>query len=144
MHHDTCVTHVSWCMSGSLICGGGENVPGIPGACATHNFTYLARGPCYLMKKGLRSWVIKPWRINIFLQKYPAVNDKWTSEIEGNVNDLCGVNGLSVKFQTFIHRKQQAICARNWSALRPYHPLQLYFWDIFFRQEWNIWRESDL
>ena len=25
---------------------GGENVPGIPGACATHNFTYLVRGPC--------------------------------------------------------------------------------------------------
>ena len=26
--------------------GGGGNVPGIPGACATRNFTYLARGPC--------------------------------------------------------------------------------------------------
>ena len=24
---------------------GGENVPGIPGTCTTHNFTYLARGP---------------------------------------------------------------------------------------------------
>ena len=34
MHHGTCVTHVSWCMSGSLTCGDGENVPGIPGACA--------------------------------------------------------------------------------------------------------------
>ena len=34
MHHDTCVTHVPWCMSGSLTCSGGENVPGIPGACA--------------------------------------------------------------------------------------------------------------
>ena len=34
MHHGTCVTHVSWCMSGSLASGGGENVPGIPGACA--------------------------------------------------------------------------------------------------------------
>ena len=30
----TCVTHVPWCMSGSLTCGDGENVPGIPGACA--------------------------------------------------------------------------------------------------------------
>ena len=46
MHHGTCVTHVPCCMSGSLTCGGGENVPGIPGACASHNFTYLARGPC--------------------------------------------------------------------------------------------------
>ena len=25
--------------------GGGENVPDIPGACATRNFTYLVRGP---------------------------------------------------------------------------------------------------
>ena len=25
--------------------GGGENVPGIPGVCATRNFTYLVRGP---------------------------------------------------------------------------------------------------
>ena len=34
MHHSTCVTHVPWCMSGLLTRGGGENVPGIPGACA--------------------------------------------------------------------------------------------------------------
>ena len=33
MHHGTCVTHVPWCMAGSLASGGGENVPGIPGAC---------------------------------------------------------------------------------------------------------------
>ena len=46
MHQGTCVTHVPWCMSGSLTHGGGENVPSIPGACATRNFTYLTRGPC--------------------------------------------------------------------------------------------------
>ena len=34
MHHGTCKTHVPWCMSGSLTCGDGENVPGIPGSCA--------------------------------------------------------------------------------------------------------------
>ena len=45
MHHGTCVTHVPWCMSGSLTRGGGENVPGIPGACATRNLTYLLRDP---------------------------------------------------------------------------------------------------
>ena len=44
MYHGTCGTHVLWCMSGSLT-RGGENVPGIPVACATRNFTYLARGP---------------------------------------------------------------------------------------------------
>ena len=41
----TCVTHVPWCMSGSLTRSGGENVRGIPGACATRNFAYPARGP---------------------------------------------------------------------------------------------------
>ena len=44
IHHGTYVTHVTWYMSGSLTRGGGENVPGIPGACATCNFTCLARG----------------------------------------------------------------------------------------------------
>ena len=39
-------THMPWCMSGSLTGGGRENVPGILGACATHNFTHLERGPC--------------------------------------------------------------------------------------------------
>ena len=46
IHHGTCVTYVPWCMSGTLSHVGGENVPGIPGACATHNFTYVVRGPC--------------------------------------------------------------------------------------------------
>ena len=45
MHHGTCVTHVPWCMSGSLTRGGGENVPNITGAFATRDFTYLARDP---------------------------------------------------------------------------------------------------
>ena len=56
MHPGTCVTHVPWCMPGSLTSGfrwnrwRGENVPGIPGACATCNFTYLARGPSQFHK----------------------------------------------------------------------------------------------
>ena len=45
MHHGTCVTHVPWCMSGSLTYGDEENVPGIPGACANRNIMYLVRGP---------------------------------------------------------------------------------------------------
>ena len=42
MHHDTCVTQVPWCMSGSLTRGGVENGPGVPGACATLNFKQVA------------------------------------------------------------------------------------------------------
>ena len=54
MHHGTCVTHVPWCMSGSFTCGDGENVAGIPGACApailriwqeAHSFS--ADSPCF-------------------------------------------------------------------------------------------------
>ena len=45
MHHGTCFMYVPWCMLGSLTRGGRENVPGIPGACANRNFTYLVRGP---------------------------------------------------------------------------------------------------
>ena len=49
MHHSTCMTHVPWCLPGSLTNGflwsrWRENVPDIPGACATRNFTYLVRG----------------------------------------------------------------------------------------------------
>ena len=45
MHHGMCDTHGLWCMSGSLTPCGRENVPGIPGACATCNFRYQVRGP---------------------------------------------------------------------------------------------------
>ena len=56
MHHITCVTHVPWCTSGSLTPHGGENVPGIPGACATPNFTYLARGPWWNGSNQVHWW----------------------------------------------------------------------------------------
>ena len=53
MHHGTCVTHVPWCMPGSLTnisfeVGGGENVPGIPGACAIRNFNVSGKRPMFL------------------------------------------------------------------------------------------------
>ena len=50
----TCITARAWltcrnaCRDRQLVSfevGGGENVLGIPGACATRNFTYLVRGP---------------------------------------------------------------------------------------------------
>ena len=57
MHHGTCMTHVPWCMPGSLTCGDGENVPGIPGACATRNFPYLVRGPCRYLILALSHYI---------------------------------------------------------------------------------------
>ena len=57
-HHGMCVTHVPWCMSGSLTRGGGENVPGIPGACTTCNFTYLVRDPWLGVWDMTRDWLL--------------------------------------------------------------------------------------
>ena len=66
MNHGTCVTHVPWCMSGSLTQVSGENLPGILGACATRNFTYLVRGPwnlhhiysiCHRIKPNYCGWI---------------------------------------------------------------------------------------
>ena len=81
MHHGTCVTHVPWCMSGSLTGGSGENVPSIPGACATRNFTYLVRGPWRQLTVAWNSlyptaWV--PWTEN-----YPSL----AACLEINSND---------------------------------------------------------
>ena len=59
MHYGTCVTRVPWCMWGSLTHHGGENVPGIPDACAICNFTYLARGPWRrwsILRKNIRKF----------------------------------------------------------------------------------------
>ena len=64
MHHGTCVTHVSWCMSGSLTRGGGENVPLVPGVCATRTFTYLIRGPC--ARDAVCGEVMHLWGVNIW------------------------------------------------------------------------------
>ena len=46
-----------------------ENVPGIPGACATHKFTYRARGPCIevLWETHRRFIVDYQWSIYIIL-----------------------------------------------------------------------------
>ena len=54
MHHGTCVTHVPWCMSGSLTCGDGENVPGIPGACAPAILRIWQEAHCHDVVKTMR------------------------------------------------------------------------------------------
>ena len=50
MHHGTCITHVPWCMPGSVTSAFlwsrwlGKRSR-IPGTCTIRNFTYLVRGP---------------------------------------------------------------------------------------------------
>ena len=63
IHHGTCGAHVPRCMSGSLTSCCGEYVPGIFGARATRNFTYLERGP---LRKPFfmwcQVWSTEQWR----------------------------------------------------------------------------------
>ena len=64
MPHGTCVTHVPWCMLGSLTHGGGRNVPGIPGECTTRNYTYLqeTHGFKYMKNRvllAINNWVYR-------------------------------------------------------------------------------------
>ena len=75
MHHGTCV--MPWCMSGLLTGAGRENVPGIPGAYATRNFTYLARGPWVL--EAQRSCLMHlsiPYRV-LVTQRSARILTKW-------------------------------------------------------------------
>ena len=66
IHHSTCVTHVPWCMSGSLTCGGGEDVSGIYGACTTRNYTYLARGPLSEITRFCRVLIVQIGKYVLF------------------------------------------------------------------------------
>ena len=45
-HHGLAIPTCITARAVSFEVGGGENVPGIPGACTTRTFTYLVRGPC--------------------------------------------------------------------------------------------------
>ena len=77
MHHGTCVTHVPWCMPGSLTGDGEENVSGIPGTCATHNFTIWKEAHVISFPVGnihINSWaiitkIIKHIHVEIFVRK---------------------------------------------------------------------------
>ena len=85
MHHGACVTHVPWCMPGSLTSGGGggENVPGICNACATRNFAYQVRGS--LRPEQSR----KQFADDIFKCIFPKNN----SSISGQTSLILGANG---------------------------------------------------
>ena len=50
MHHGTCVTHVPWCMSGSLTCGSGKTFPAFP-AHAHLQFYVSGKRPIYIWRQ---------------------------------------------------------------------------------------------
>ena len=81
--------HAPWCMSGSLTRGGGENVPGIRGACATRNFTYLARCPWTWSDRSRRHDTLTWW--------YHNVQGTWPIE-------MCYWNATCIRFSHNIFR----------------------------------------
>ena len=65
MRHARAVMHV-----GIATSGGGENVPGIPGACATRNFTYLVRDPYVMMHIVFLSNVFLCWNEIVYSKHF--------------------------------------------------------------------------
>ena len=73
----------------SLEVGGGENVPGIPGACATQDFAYLVRGP----------WLTPCW-ILLHRNKYNGEN----FEAELNFLWRFGIFWVLTKLMSLLER----------------------------------------
>ena len=97
MHRGTCLTHVSWCMSGSLTRDGGENVPGNPGVCTTRSFTYLARGPFTHTFHVITSCSLV---LNIFLQLYIVFYTNSICNMPANENGSWYHQGIIHKSST--------------------------------------------
>ena len=99
------------CISESLTRGGGENVPGIPGACATRNFRCLVRGSC--------CWIYVRKHENAYLHFQSFLNSKLTPIFQnirrisiGNVY-IANTNGM-VKGQS----EHPFVILRKWMLLR--------------------------
>ena len=118
MHHGTCVTHVSWCMSGSLTCGDGENVPGIPGACAPATLRIwqeadrvisLVPSRCYdwltLIPKDLK-YLITTWQKRLHWVAFVADSSHNIVYVTYIVYEQCKphVLNISISLHTFITR----------------------------------------
>ena len=117
MYHGTCVT---WCMSGSLIHGDGESVPGIPGAYATPNLTYLVRGPYKVLQ----------WRMNN--DSVPR-NDAINRSIWVKINSLhmCCISLSSLLYV----RPWKPFVPTNY-RIHEFHPLLFTNWKCYSPPIW--------
>ena len=103
MHHGTCVTHVPWCMSGSLTCDDGENVPGIPGACAPAILCIWQEAHGALQFPYPMGTVV-PWTFMALMTKYWC-NRNWETWISWNFiqqNNQRKIWGLSASAKSFM------------------------------------------
>ena len=127
-HHGTCVTHVPWCMSASLTRGSGENVPGILGACATRNFTYLARGP-FSFKMRARTYrtmlvIIIPWFFVTALLDCSWYLNCLLECVASSINNILHIKIMKINPNTYEVGKEQScrtpIQALTWFIMALY------------------------
>ena len=113
MHHRTCITHVPRGMSGSLTRGGGENIPGIPGACAIRNFTYLARGPFsdnQYRANGYETYVLE-LNLSNTISNYMAIQQFAESTQCRNCTKLYDKNSASMYVDiSFVSQSLSCVC----------------------------------
>ena len=116
MHHGTCVTHVPWYIPGLLTPGGGENVPGIAGACVIRNFTYLVRDPCGCVQKRkcgltmLLTRMLLVWRVfHLFRTRslFVLMMTHCWLDIFKQTSKYIEINCRTTKFYVFVNNPQQ-------------------------------------
>ena len=114
MHHGMCVTYVPWCKSGLLTSGFLRSqwgkCYGIPGACATHNFTYLARG----------SWVHDQHCIHSADYVFTVLKQFHTKYyIHGEQNQKLKLHFWKIiqLFTGLVFKCQSYICTEPWNVL---------------------------
>ena len=61
MHHGTCVTHVRWCMSGSLTLGGGAKRSRHPRRMRNPQFYVFGKRPMVVVSMPCSWWLKEPW-----------------------------------------------------------------------------------
>ena len=84
----------------------GENVPGIPGACATHNFTYLVRGPCSIVPVNIECCQAWCGGRNTLVD--------WSADMHSPLYFLPEENALKFDIVGCILTHVNAIYASNW------------------------------
>ena len=108
-------------MSGSLSRGGGENVPGIPGACATRNFTYLARGSCHdvIISRIVHLQVFPYWVLlcicGTILSSIALMNGIYMLILRKALQITKQVSGVYVNDLVIM----QALISQNWAGIGP-------------------------
>ena len=119
MHHGTCVTHVPWCMPGSITndflwSRWREKRPGIPGACASRNFRYLVRGSLLCHLKHVWNKMTKVMHNLHWLNWRP-----YRLGVECIENDVLGKHPSIKMFTanlTLLVNWGHVVCNKNWAT----------------------------